>query len=61
VKIHRGATFLKTVDRMIEFNVSCLMQKTGPAPTIILSVSQHDEEQAMKVPGLLQETGLPAP
>jgi len=53
VKVHWGVTFRKTGDRLIEFDVSYLVQKTGPEPKIILFVAHQDEEKAMKELGLL--------
>jgi uncharacterized protein YndB with AHSA1/START domain len=60
VNVHWGVTFKKTGDRTIEFDVSYLVQKTGPEPKIILLIAHQDEEQAMKDLGLLQDTGEPA-
>ncbi len=40
---------------MIEFDVSYLMQKTGPEPEIILFIAHQDEQQAMKELGLMLE------
>ena len=59
VKVHWGVTFRKTGTRMIEFDVSYLVQKIGPEPKIILFIAHEDEEQAMKELGLLQGTDLP--
>lgn len=53
VKVHWGARFSKTGDKLIEFDVSYLVQKTGPEPRIILFIAHQDEEQAMKELGLL--------
>lgn len=59
VKVHWGVTFRKTGNRMIEFDVSYLVQKTGPEPKIILFIAHEDEEQAMKELGLLE--GIQSP
>jgi hypothetical protein len=59
VKVHWGVTFRKTGTRLIEFDVSYLVQKIGPEPKIILFIAHEDEEQAMKELGLLQGTDLP--
>ncbi len=59
VKVHWGVTFRKTGTRMIEFDVSYLVQKIGLEPKIILFIAHEDEEQAMKELGLLQGTDLP--
>jgi hypothetical protein len=56
VKVHWGVTFRKTGKQLIEFDVSYLIQMTGPDPRIILFVAHQDEEAAMKELGLLQET-----
>ena len=53
VKVHWGVTFRKTGERLIEFDVSYLVQKTGPEPKIILFIAHQDEEKAMKELGLL--------
>ena len=59
VKVHWGVTFRKTGNRMVEFDVSYLVQKTGPEPKIILFIAHEDEEQAMKELGLLEGIKLP--
>jgi|GEM_PF-195364 len=59
VKVHWGVTFRKTGTRMIEFDVSYLVQKIGPEPKIILFIAHEDEEKAMKELGLLQGTDMP--
>ena len=53
VKVHWGVKFLKTGDKLIEFDVSYLVQKTGPEPKIILFIAHQDEQQAMQELGLL--------
>jgi uncharacterized protein YndB with AHSA1/START domain len=55
IKVHRGVTFLKTGDRMIEFDVSYLVQKTGPEPEILLFIAHQDEEEAMRKLGIVSE------
>jgi Uncharacterized conserved protein len=57
VKVHWGVTFRTTGDRLIEFDVSYLLQLTGPEPRILLFIAHQDEEQAMKELGLLQGQG----
>jgi hypothetical protein len=52
-------TFQKTGDKLIEFDVSYLVQKTVPEPKIILFIAHQDEEQAMKDLGLMKETSAP--
>ena len=54
VKVHWGVTFQKTGDKLIEFDVSYLVQKTGTEPKIILFIAHQDEQKAMKELGLLQ-------
>lgn len=53
VKVHWGVKFKKTGDKLIEFDVSYLVQKTGPEPKIILFITHQDEEKAMEELGLL--------
>ncbi len=53
VKVHWGVTFEKTGDRLIEFDVSYLVQKTGPEPQILLFIAHQDEEDAMRKLGVL--------
>jgi hypothetical protein len=55
VKVHWGVTFRKTGDRVIEFDVSYLVQKIGPEPKIILFIAHQDEEEAMKELGLMSD------
>ncbi len=59
VKVHWGVKFRKTKDRLIEFDVSYLVQKTGSEPKIILFIAHQDEQQAMKELGLMPEKNLP--
>jgi hypothetical protein len=54
VKVHWGVTFKKTEDRLIEFDVSYLLQKIGETPKIILFIAHQDEQKAMQELGLLQ-------
>ncbi len=53
VKVHWGATFKKTGNKLIEFDVTYFIQKTGPEPRIIMFIAHQDEEKAMKELGLL--------
>ncbi len=53
VKVHWGVTFEKTGDRLIEFDVSYLLQKIGAEPKIILFIAHQDEQKAMRELGLL--------
>jgi hypothetical protein len=55
VKVHWGVTFRKTGGRVIEFDVSYLVQKIGPEPKIILFIAHQDEEEAMKELGLMSD------
>jgi hypothetical protein len=48
VKVHWGATFGKTGNKLIEFDVTYFIQKTGPEPKIIMFIAHQDEERAMK-------------
>lgn len=54
VRIHWGVTFRKTGNRLIEFDVTYFIQKTGPEPKIIMFIAHQDEEKAMKELGLLE-------
>ena len=54
VNVHWGVTFQKTVSRLIEFDVSYLIQKTEP-PKIILFIAHQDEAKAMKELGLTEK------
>ena len=53
VKVHWGVTIRKTGDRLIEFDVTYFMQKTGPEPRIIMFIAHQDEQKAMEELGLL--------
>ncbi len=53
VKVHWGVTFKKTGNKLIEFDVTYFIQKTGPEPKIIMFIAHQDEERAMKELGLL--------
>ena len=53
VKVRWGVTFRKTGNRLIEFDVTYFIQKTGPEPKIIMFIAHQDEEKAMKELGLL--------
>ena len=53
VKVHWGVTFEKSGDKVIEFDVSYLLQKTETEPKIILFIAHQDEEKAMRELGLL--------
>ena len=52
VVVRWGVTFEKTGARLIEFDISYIVQETGIAPKIILLISHEDEEAAMKKLGL---------
>ena len=52
-KVHWGAKFCKTGAKLIEFDVSYIVDKTGPEPKIIMFVAHQDEQEAMKNLGLL--------
>jgi hypothetical protein len=55
VTVHWGVTFRKTGDRLIEFDVSYIVQKTGEEPKVIMFIAHQDEQEAMKELGLLSE------
>ena len=52
VKVHWGVTFNKLGDKLVEFDVSYLVQKTGTEPKILMFIAHQDEEKAMKELGL---------
>ena len=52
VVVRWGVTFEKTGARLIEFDISYIVQETGIAPKIILLISHEDEGAAMKKLGL---------
>jgi hypothetical protein len=56
VTVHWGVTFQKTGDKIIEFDVSYLVQLTGSEPKIILFIAHQDEQQAMEELGLTPST-----
>jgi hypothetical protein len=53
VKTHWGATFKKTGDRLVEFDVTYFIQDPITDPKIIMFIAHQDEQQAMKDLGLL--------
>ncbi len=53
VKTHWGATFKRTGDRLIEFDVTYFVQKTSPEPRIIMFIAHQDEQKAMQELGLI--------
>jgi hypothetical protein len=55
VKVHWGVTFRKTGDKMIEFDVTYFVQKTGSEPKIIMFIAHQDEQKAMQERGLMPE------
>jgi hypothetical protein len=48
VTVHWGVWFHKTGETPIEFDVSYMVDKTGPDPKIVMFVAHQDEEEAMK-------------
>jgi len=48
VVVRWGITFDKTGNKLIEFDISYIIQETGNEPKIILFISHEDEEEAMK-------------
>jgi len=53
VEVHWGVKFRKTGAKLIEFDITYIIDKTGPQPKIIMFISHEDEEEAMKKLGLL--------
>lgn len=54
VTVHWGATFQKTGDRPIEFDVTYFVENIGDEPKIIMFISHQDEQKAMEELGLLK-------
>jgi hypothetical protein len=52
VVVRWGITFDKTGNKIIEFDMSYIIQETGSEPKIILLISHEDEETSMKKLGL---------
>lgn len=55
IKVHWGVTFKKTGDRLIEFDVTYFVQKTGLEPKIIMFIAHQDEQKAMQELGLISK------
>jgi hypothetical protein len=53
IKIHWGATFEKTGDKRVEFDVSYLVQMVEDEPKILLFIAHQDEQKAMQELGLI--------
>jgi hypothetical protein len=53
VTIHWAVRF-KSLAEPVEFDISYLVQLTGPEPQIILFISHEDEQEAMRRLGLLK-------
>jgi hypothetical protein len=52
VVVRWGITFDKTGNKLVEFDISYIIQETGSEPKIILLISHEDEEKSMKKLGL---------
>ena len=48
ITVHWGVKFRKTGDKLIEFDVTYIVDQTGPEPRIVMFVAHEDEEEAMK-------------
>ncbi|HAR64474.1 MAG: hypothetical protein DKM50_13650 [Candidatus Margulisiibacteriota bacterium] len=48
ITVHWGATFKKTGDKLIEFDVSYIIQDINDDPKIIMFIAHQDEEKAMQ-------------
>lgn len=53
VRAHWAVTFQNTEMKLMEFDVSYIVQRMGEEPQIILFITHQDEQQAMKELGLL--------
>jgi len=45
VKVHWGVTFKKTGNKMMEFDVTYFVQKTGNEPKIIMFIAHQDQDE----------------
>ena len=55
VDVRWGSTFEKTGDRLIEYDVSYIVRKTGKQLKIVMFIAHQDEEKAMKELGIMPE------
>lgn len=55
VYVQWGVTFRKTGDRLFEFDVSYIVQKTGTEPRIVMFITHQDEQEAMRTLGIAEE------
>jgi hypothetical protein len=55
VKTHWGVTFQKFGEKVIEFDVSYIVLKSGKKLEIILAIAHQDEQEAMRKLGLIKE------
>jgi hypothetical protein len=53
VTVHWGCTFRKTGDKLVKFDVSYIVDKTGDEPKILMFIAHQDEEKAMKELGVV--------
>lgn len=53
--LHWGVTFEKTGDKVVEFDVSYIVRKTGGDPKIVMFIAHEDEDKAMQELGLVPE------
>lgn len=53
VNVHWGVRFQKTGDKLIEFDVSYIVQRIDGSPKIILFIAHRDEDAAMRELGLM--------
>ena len=50
-----GSTFEKTGDRLIQYDVSYIVRKTGKELKIVMFIAHEDEEKAMKELGIMPQ------
>lgn len=55
VDVRWGATFEKTGDRLIEYDVSYIVRKSGKHLKLVMIIAHQDEEKAMKELGIMPE------
>jgi hypothetical protein len=53
-KVTWGAQFAKTGDRLIEFEITYLLEQTGDGWTILSYISRSDQEEEMRKLGLIE-------
>lgn len=55
VTVHWGVTFIKTGSRVIEFDVSYIIQEIDDTQQVVLFISHQDEETTLRELGLRED------